>query len=139
MSVPEIAQSFYPNEIEDAVDCAEWVSAKLFILEHEHLFAREKIVKFLKLDRIKAARDVSVPAWPAPNACLLITLQGIEKFERLLAFFATHVPLGKGALDWISQGHNHFHVRVVSGNALEGARIIKIIGRDFSGDAPSPT
>src|SRR5262249_30796878 len=62
----------------------------------------------------------------------------VDEFERLLIFLAPHVPLRKRAFGRIAQRNDDLHLRVVSRDALERARIIEIIRGDFTGGAPKP-
>src|SRR5205807_277990 len=93
----------HAEKIEDAIKNRKRIGPEVFVLKNENLIAREKFKSFLELRGVKAAGNVCVPARPFPNANFLVAFEGIEKFERLLAFLPPHVPLRKRAPNRIAQ------------------------------------
>ena len=113
------------------------VLPELFKLYDLHLLAREKFEQTLELLSVKSSIDISKAARfsrrRAGDARFFFS-HGIEKIQRLATFESLHVPMRKGAVDWISQKDQQFDFRIVFPNPFRRRFVIDVTWRAITCD-----
>ena len=104
------------------------------------MLSRKKFEQPRKLLGIKTSIDIREAAQLQRQRFLhpfFLFLHRLQEIERLAPLEALHVPMRKRALDWISQEHEQFDLRIIFPNPLDGWFPININRRAFAGDGPA--
>src|SRR5207249_6830006 len=111
---------------------------ELFKLHDLHLLAREEFEEARDLPRIKSPIYISKTArfgWRRTGDARLFFSHGIEEIQRLAALKSLHVPMCKGALDWVAQEDEQLELRTVLPTSFRRWLVINITFRAVTGDA----